>query len=122
MEPINRVLSAVMLPMGAFCMFNRDVEKLYPLVPSGNEGAYRKNINRSSRTYASSQDEKGSSGQKSSLCGQSQSQGAGVVFDGVDGRFGPMTEFAVKYYQAWHCLPISGEMDEATYRSLGLIK
>ena len=88
----------------------------------GNEGAYRKKwSDRSRELYASAKMKKGSSGQKVVYV-QSRLKERGVVFDGVDGRFGPMTEFAVKYYQAWHCLPISGEMDEATYRSLGLIK
>lgn len=64
---------------------------------------------------------KGSSGQKVVYV-QSRLKELGIVFDMADGRYGPMTEFAVKYYQAWHGLPITGEMDEATYRSMGLIK
>jgi peptidoglycan hydrolase-like protein with peptidoglycan-binding domain len=46
----------------------------------------------------------------------------GVVFDAADGRFGSMTELAVKYYQIWHGLEPTGIADIDTYRSLGMIK
>ena len=107
---------------GCIRMFNRDVEKLYPLVPWGTKVRIVKNGQIVPENFTPpAKMKKGSSGQKVVYV-QSRLKERGVVFDGVDGRFGPMTEFAVKYYQAWHCLPISGEMDEATYRSLGLIK
>lgn len=35
-----------------------------------------------------------------------------------DGRFGPMTAWAVKYLQAFRHLPVTGEVDEATCQVL----
>lgn len=107
---------------GCIRMFNRDVEKLYPIIPWGtvvkivNNGRIVPEHFTPPATM-----KKGSSGQKVVYV-QSRLKELGVVFDAADGRYGPMTEFAVKYYQAWHGLPITGEMDEATYRSLGMIK
>lgn len=107
---------------GCIRMFNGDVEKLYPIIPWGTTVKIVKNgrIVPENFTPPTSM-KKGSSGQKVVYM-QSRLKELGVVFDAADGRYGSMTEFAVKYYQAWHCLPITGEMDEATYRSMGMIK
>ncbi|HQA07685.1 MAG TPA: peptidoglycan-binding protein [Syntrophomonadaceae bacterium] len=107
---------------GCIRMFNRDVEKLYPLIPWGTTVRIVKNGRIVPENFTPPPSmKKGSSGQKVVYV-QSRLKELGVIFDAADGRYGPMTEFAVKYYQAWHGLPITGEMDEATYRSMGLIK
>lgn len=107
---------------GCIRMFNGDVEKLYPIIPWGTTVRIVNNGRIVPENFTPPPSmKKGSSGQKVVYV-QSRLKELGVVFDAADGRFGPMTEFAVKYYQAWHVLPITGEMDEATYRSLGMIK
>lgn len=106
---------------GCIRMFNRDVEKLYPIIPWGTTVRIVKNGRLVPEDFKAVAMKKGSSGQKVVYV-QSRLKELGVVFDSADGRYGAMTEFAVKYYQAWHLLPVTGEMDEATYRSMGMIK
>ncbi len=106
---------------GCIRMFNRDVEKLYPIIPWGTTVRIVKNGRLVPEDFQAVAMKKGSSGQKVVYV-QSRLKELGVVFDIADGRYGAMTEFAVKYYQAWHALPVTGEMDEATYRSMGMIK
>lgn len=38
----------------------------------------------------------------------------------IDGRFGPLTEAAVREFQQHHGLPVTGELDDATRTALGL--
>lgn len=106
---------------GCIRMFNRDVEKLYPIIPWGTTVRIVKNGRLVPEDFKAVAMKKGSSGQKVVYV-QSRLKELGVVFDIADGRYGAMTQFAVKYYQAWHVLPATGEMDEATYRSMGMIK
>ncbi len=106
---------------GCIRMFNRDVEKLYPLVP---HGCRVKIVNNGRIVPAKVKPIKmktGSTGQ-TVVYVQARIKELGVEFDKADGRYGNATTLAVKYYQAWHGLPPSGEMDEATYRLMGLIE
>jgi len=106
---------------GCIRMFNRDVEKLYPLVPWGCRVKIVNDGKMVPETVNPVELKKKSSG-KSVVYVQSRLKELGVEFDGADGRFGNMTELAVKYYQIWHGLEVTGVVNEETYRSLGLIE
>jgi peptidoglycan hydrolase-like protein with peptidoglycan-binding domain len=106
---------------GCIRMFNSDVEKLFPLVP---HGCRVKIVNDGSMTPQQMKPVKmknGSSGQ-AVVYVQARLKELGLEFGAADGRYGNMTELAVKYFQVWNGLNPSGEMDEATYRKMGLIK
>lgn len=105
---------------GCIRMLNRDVEKLYPTIPLGatvkilEEGKmFPKNIKPISL-------KNGSSGQQV-VYAQSRLKELGYEFDRADGRYGNMTELAVKYYQAWNGLEATGVMDETTYQAMGMV-
>ncbi len=106
---------------GCIRMFNRDVEKLYSLVPAGT----RVRIVNNGKLYPDNLQpvnlKKGASGQRVVYV-QSRLKELGIQLDNADGRYGRMTELAVKYYQIWHDLEPSGEMNEDTYRAMGMIK
>jgi lipoprotein-anchoring transpeptidase ErfK/SrfK len=106
---------------GCIRMFNRDVEKLYPLVPHGCRVKIVNNGNMIPQQIKPVKLKKGSTGQ-SVVYVQARLKQLGIEFGVADGRYGNMTVLAVKYYQAWHGLNPSGEMDEATYRKMGLVK
>ena len=53
---------------------------------------------------------------------QSRLKELGFECDHADGRFGNMTELAVKYFQVWQGLPVTGELNEETYRAMGMIQ
>lgn len=106
---------------GCIRMFNRDVEKLYPLVPHGCRVKIVNNGNMIPQQIKPVKLKKGSTGQ-SVVYVQARLKELGIEFGVADGRYGNMTVLAVKYYQAWHGLNPSGEMDEATYRKMGLVK
>jgi lipoprotein-anchoring transpeptidase ErfK/SrfK len=105
---------------GCIRMFNRDVEKLYPLVPWGckvkivNDGRIivpeKVKLNELKLK---------SSGQQVVFV-QARLKELGIEFDNADGRFGNMTELGVKYFQIWHGLEPTGVVDEATYKAMGL--
>lgn len=106
---------------GCIRMQNKDVEALYPLVPLGtpvkiveNGQIFPKNFSGPTLKYKAY-------GQNVVYL-QSRLKEKGIIFDSADGRFGKMTELAVKYYQVWNGLPVTGIGDQATYRSLGMIK
>lgn len=106
---------------GCIRMFNRDVEKLYPQVPLGTTVRIVENGKMFPSNLKPVKLKKNASGQKVVYV-QSRLKEIGLDFDRADGRFGSMTELAVKYFQIWHDLPPTGEVDEATYRALGMIK
>ncbi len=106
---------------GCIRMFNRQVEELYPLVPWGCPVRIVQNGKMFPEDLSPVKLKKGSSGQRVVYV-QSRLKELGIVMDRADGRYGNMTELAVKYYQVWHDLPPTGEMDEATYQSMGMIK
>jgi len=105
---------------GCIRMFNRDVEKLYPLVPMGANVKIVRNGKIEAGNFKPVNMKKGSSGQKVVFV-QSRLSDMGIIFDRADGRYGSMTELAVKYFQAWHLLPVTGEMNDETYEAMGMI-
>lgn len=106
---------------GCIRMFNRDVEKLYPMIPIGTTVRILENGKMFPKNIKPIPLKKGSSGQQVVYV-QSRLKELGYEFDRADGRFGNMTELAIKYYQAWNNLEITGVVDEATYRSMGMIQ
>lgn len=106
---------------GCIRMFNRDVEHLYPTIPVGTTVRIVEGGKMFPANIKPIPLKKGDYGQKVVFV-QSRLKELGYEFDRADGRFGDMTALAIKYYQAWHGLEPSGEMDEATYRLMGMIK
>jgi lipoprotein-anchoring transpeptidase ErfK/SrfK len=105
---------------GCIRMFNRDVEKLYPIIPHGTPVRIVQNGKMFPENLTPVALKKGSSGQRVVYV-QSRLKELGIELDRADGRYGNMTELAVKYYQVWHNLEPSGEMNEDTYRTMGMI-
>lgn len=105
---------------GCIRMFNRDVEKLYPMIPWGTTVRIVKNGKMYPEKVVPKPLKKGSSGQQVVYV-QARLKDLGYVFDRADGRYGNMTELAVKYFQITHGLEPTGEVDEEFYRVLGLI-
>ncbi|MDD3852579.1 MAG: peptidoglycan-binding protein [Syntrophomonadaceae bacterium] len=105
---------------GCIRMFNRDVEKLYPMVPMGTTVKIVRNGKIEDGNFKPVAMKKGSSSQKVVFV-QSRLNDLGIIFDRADGRYGSMTELAVKYFQAWHLLPVTGEMNDETYKAMGMI-
>lgn len=106
---------------GCIRMFNRDVEKLYPLVPNGCRVRIVTNGRIIPEQIKPVELKKKSTGQ-AVVYVQSRLKELGIEFDSADGRFGSMTEFAIKYFQIWHGLEPDGVVDEETYRAMGLIE
>jgi lipoprotein-anchoring transpeptidase ErfK/SrfK len=106
---------------GCIRMRNREVEELYPLIPIGTRVKIIENGQIFPENFAGRTLKIKNSGQNVVYL-QSRLKEKGIILDAADGRFGRMTELAVKYYQIWHGLEPSGIADEATYRSLGMIK
>ncbi|MEN6460157.1 MAG: peptidoglycan-binding protein [Syntrophomonas sp.] len=106
---------------GCIRMFNRNVEELYPLIPLGTRVRIVENGKIFPGSLKPVKLQIKSSGQKVVYV-QSRLKELGLVFDNADGRFGAMTELAVKYYQVWHNLEPTGVVDVETYQSLGMIK
>ncbi|QGT98718.1 L,D-transpeptidase [Candidatus Syntrophocurvum alkaliphilum] len=105
---------------GCIRMFNRDVEELYPQIPYGTRVRIVEDGKLFPGDFKPRKLTKKMSGQDVVYV-QSQLKELGYVFDNADGRFGNMTEFTVKYYQAWNGLDITGEVTEEMYRSMGMI-
>jgi len=106
---------------GCIRMFNHDVEKLYPIIPLGTTVRIVDNGKMFPENLQPVELKKGSSGQKVVYV-QSRLKELGIELDKADGRFGNMTELAVKYFQVWHNLQPTGVVDENTYRAMGMIK
>jgi len=104
---------------GCIRMFNRDVEKLYPMVPMGTSVKIVRNGKIEGSNFKPVAMKKGSSGQKVVFV-QSRLNDMGIIFDRADGRYGSMTELAVKYFQAWNLLTVTGEMNDETYQAMGM--
>lgn len=106
---------------GCIRMFNRDVEKLYPQVPLGITVRIVENGKMFPKNLKPVKLKKDAHGQQVVYV-QSRLKELGIEMDRADGRFGNMTELAIKYFQVWHGLKVTGEMDEETYRAMGMIK
>ncbi|MDD4548419.1 MAG: peptidoglycan-binding protein [Syntrophomonadaceae bacterium] len=106
---------------GCIRMFNRDVEKLYPLIPMNTRVRIVDNGKMFPQNFKPVKLKKQMSGQNVVYL-QNRLKELGVEFDRADGRFGNMTELAVKYFQVWHNIEPTGEVDEETYRAMGMIE
>ncbi|MEQ8200476.1 MAG: peptidoglycan-binding protein [Syntrophomonadaceae bacterium] len=109
------------LSHGCIRMRNRDVEALYPLVSVGTPVRMVANGKITPSWFKGRELKIKTTGQDVVYL-QYRLKEKGIVFDNADGRYGNMTELAVKYYQIWRGLPVTGKGDAATYRSLGLLK
>jgi peptidoglycan hydrolase-like protein with peptidoglycan-binding domain len=105
---------------GCIRMLNQHVEDLYPRVPAGTRVRIVENGKMYPRQFNPRKLKLKSYGQDVVYV-QNQLKELGIVLDNADGRFGAMTELAVKYYQAWHGLPVTGVVDTDTYRSMGML-
>ncbi len=101
---------------GCIRMHNKDVETLFPWVSIGtpvkiinNNLAPHASIPRTIKTK--------SSGQLTVFI-QEALKKQGFLLGMADGRFGNTTALAVKYFQAYNSLPITGEIDPAAYEIL----
>ncbi|MDD4801507.1 MAG: peptidoglycan-binding protein [Syntrophomonas sp.] len=106
---------------GCIRMRNKDVEALYPLIPAGTPVKIVENGQIFPRNFKGRTLQRKAYGQEVVYL-QSRLKEKGIIFDNADGRYGAMTELAVKYYQMWHGLNPTGQADAETYRSLGMIK
>lgn len=106
---------------GCIRMFNQQVEELYPLVSVGTRVRIVEDGQIFPKNFTPQKLKKKDSGQKVVYV-QSRLKELGFEFDHADGRFGNMTELAVKYFQIWHGLPVNGELNEETYRAMGMIE
>jgi len=109
------------LSHGCIRMRNKDVEALYPLIPVGTTVKIVANGKIVPSYYKVRNLQRKSYGQDVVYL-QYRLKEKGVVLDSVDGKYGIMTELAVKYYQTWHGLNPTGKADKELYKSLGLIK
>jgi lipoprotein-anchoring transpeptidase ErfK/SrfK len=109
------------LSHGCIRMRNKDVEALYPLIPVGTTVKIVAN-GKIIPSYFKTRDLQRKSSGQDVVYLQYRLKEKGIVFDNVDGKYGIMTELAVKYYQTWHGLNPTGKVDPETYRSLGMIK
>jgi peptidoglycan hydrolase-like protein with peptidoglycan-binding domain len=109
------------LSHGCIRMKNKDVEALYPLIPVGTTVKIVANGKIIPSYFKTRNLQRKSSGQDVVYL-QYRLKEKGIVFDNVDGKYGIMTELAVKYYQTWYGLNPTGKADPETYRSLGMIK
>lgn len=106
---------------GCIRMRNKDVEALYPLIPMGTLVKIVENGQMVPDDFKPANLKYKSYGQQVVYL-QSRLKERGIIFDNADGRYGKMTELAVKYYQIWNGLNPTGKTDTETYRSLGMIK
>ncbi|HHW60344.1 MAG TPA: L,D-transpeptidase family protein [Syntrophomonadaceae bacterium] len=106
---------------GCIRMLNKHIEELYPLVPVGTMVRIVENGQMVPRSFQPRILKLNSSGPQVVYL-QSRLKEKGIIFDNADGRFGHMTELALRYYQAWNGLQITGIADEDTYRALEMIE
>ncbi len=109
------------LSHGCIRMRNKDVEALFPLIPMGTPVKIVENGQIFPRNFKGRNLQLKAYGQDVVYL-QSRLKEKGIMFDNADGRYGAMTELAVKYYQKWHGLNPTGKADADTYRSLGMMK
>ncbi|KKM10937.1 hypothetical protein SY88_11135 [Clostridiales bacterium PH28_bin88] len=102
---------------GCIRMHNRHVEEIFPWITVGTRvrvvgqpkffPGYRRRTIRP-----------GASGQDVVLI-QVRLQDMGLYWGGADGRYGQMTQLAMKYFQLLAGLPADGVIDEQSYKALG---
>jgi len=106
---------------GCIRMFNHQVEELYQLAAVGTRVRIVENGQIFPESFVPRNLKKKDSGQ-TVVYVQSRLKEMGFEFDHADGRFGNMTELAVKYFQVWQGLPVTGELNEETYRAMEMIQ
>jgi len=102
---------------GCIRMFNNSVEEVYPLTRIGNLVRIIDSRLPALPALSGRRLKEGMSGQEIVYL-QWHLKACGIPV-ACDGRFGPMTTWALKYYQALHCLETTGELDQPTLESLG---
>lgn len=102
---------------GCIRMRNRDVEKLYPMVPVGTPVEIDGPIFGTGK-FAYRNLSVGSKGTLVMLV-QNHLRAAGLYHGPVDGIYGYSTKEAVKQFQRLHNLPVTGIVGKAVYRELG---
>lgn len=103
---------------GCFRMFNRDVEEIYPWIPYGTPVIVKGEI-RYFPGHRTRDLKLGITGPD--VVGlQLKLKEEGLLWGAADGRFGHLTEIAVKYYQTLNGLPNDGIVDETTLQTLSL--
>lgn len=106
---------------GCIRMYNKDVEELYPLVPSGTPvKIFDSSANANPRVTRMRLMQLGSTGPDVVYIQQKLKE-KGVYLGYADGRYGKMTVTAVKYLQYLYGRPATGIMDRETYHILGLV-
>lgn len=101
---------------GCIRMFNNSVEEVYPLTRVGTLVRIIDTRQSALPQLSGRKLKEGMSGQEIVyLQWHLQAQGIPVS---CDGRYGRMTTWALEYFQAINCLPVSGEVDEATCQAL----
>lgn len=93
---------------GCFRMLNRHVEEIFPWVPVGTRVrivGYTPKFSGFNRHLKLKK-----SGQDVAML-QYRLQEIGFSVDNADGRYGGVTEFNVKLFEAYHMLPVDGEAD-----------
>lgn len=103
---------------GCFRMFNRDVEEIYPWIPHGTPVIVKGEI-RYFPGYRTRDLKLGATG-PDVVNLQLKLKEEGLLWGAADGRFGSLTELAVKYYQTLMGLPNDGIVDEHTRQALSL--
>ncbi len=101
---------------GCIRMFNNSVEEVYPLTKVGNLVRIIDTRQPALPKLSGKKLKEGMSSQEIVYL-QWHLKAHGIPVS-CDGRFGRMTTWALKYFQALYCLPVSGEVDEATYQTL----
>ncbi|NLW44531.1 MAG: L,D-transpeptidase family protein [Syntrophomonadaceae bacterium] len=101
---------------GCIRMFNDSVEEVYPLTKIGTPVKIIDTRQPSLPLLSGKEMKEGMSGQEIVYL-QWYLKAMGIPIS-CDGRFGPMTAWAVKYFQAFNHLPVTGVVDEATCQVL----
>ncbi len=101
---------------GCIRMFNNSVEEVYPLTKIGNLVRIIDTRQPALPELSGRKLKEGISGQEVVYL-QRHLEALGIPI-ACDGSFGRMTTWALKYFQATHCLSISGELDDATLKAL----
>ncbi len=105
---------------GCIRMRNAEVEDLYERVTVGTRVVIMENGRLYPRDFSGPRLQTGDTGQNVVYL-QSRLKELGLILDYADGRFGAMTELAVKYFQVWNGLEADGIASRETYLQLGMV-
>mgnify|MGYP000915228418 CR=1 FL=1 len=93
---------------GCFRMFNQHVEEIFPWIPIGTRVRV---IGYTPKFHSFTRPLKLKSSGQDVVMLQYRLQELGFSSDPADGRYGGMTELAVKIFEAYHMLPVDGTAD-----------